>query len=299
MQQIAISQKTLILACIRLLRPEQWAKNLFIFIPLFFVGDFFNIESLLKLGVAFTSFSFVCSAIYILNDYRDIEADRAHPKKRERPLASGEVSKATGLLIMGILAIAGLGAGLMLNFWFLIILLTYVAINIGYSFGLKHVGILDILLIASGFLLRTVSGGIVADVPISQWLITMIFLLALFLAIAKRRDDVVLGASSGVLIRKSVKNYNLEFVNACMTMIAGIIVVAYLMYTISDEVVMRLGEHLVYTSVFVIAGLMRYLQIALVEKNSGSPTKLLYKDTFIQITLLGWILSFFWLIYLG
>ena len=127
----------------------------------------------------------------------------------------------------------------------------------------------------------------------------MIFLLALFLAIAKRRDDVVLGADSGVLIRKSVRNYNLEFVNACMTMIAGIIVVAYLMYTISDEVVVRLGEHLVYTSVFVIAGLMRYLQITLVEKNSGSPTKILYKDSFIQVTLMGWILSFFWLIYLG
>ena len=299
MQQVAISQKSLILAYIKLLRPEQWAKNLFIFIPLFFVGDFFNLDALFKVGVAFVSFSLVCSAIYILNDYRDIDADRAHPKKRERPLASGEVSKAVGLAMMAVLAVAGLGTGLILNFWFFAVLLTYVGINIGYSFGLKHIGILDILLIASGFLLRTVSGGIVADVPISQWLIIMIFLLALFLAIAKRRDDVVLGADSGVLIRKSVRNYNLEFVNACMTMIAGIIVVAYLMYTISDEVVVRLGEHLVYTSVFVIAGLMRYLQITLVEKHSGSPTKILYKDSFIQVTLMGWILSFFWLIYLG
>ncbi|WKN42946.1 decaprenyl-phosphate phosphoribosyltransferase [Tunicatimonas pelagia] len=299
MQQVAISQKSVVLAYIKLLRPEQWVKNLFIFIPLFFEGHFFDIELLFKLGVAFVAFSAVCSAIYVLNDYRDIEADQAHPKKRERPLASGEVSKAVGLATMSLLAVAGLGVGLLLNIWFFVILLTYVGINVGYSFGLKHIGILDILLIASGFLLRTVSGGIVADVPVSQWLIIMIFLLALFLAIAKRRDDVVLGVDSGVLIRKSVKNYNLEFVNACMTMIAGIIVVAYLMYTISDEVVIRLGEHLVYTSVFVIAGLMRYLQITLVEKNSGSPTALLYKDSFIQITLAGWILSFFWLIYLG
>ncbi len=299
MQQVAISQKSVALSYIKLLRPEQWAKNLFIFIPLFFEGHFFELSLLLKLGAAFVSFSLVCSAIYVLNDYRDIEADRAHPKKRERPLASGEVSKGAGLAMMSLLAVAGLGIGLLLNVWFFTILLTYVAINIGYSFGLKHIGILDILLIASGFLLRTVSGGIVADVPVSQWLIIMIFLLALFLAIAKRRDDVVLGADSGLLIRKSVRNYNLEFINACMTMIAGIIVVAYLMYTISDEVVMRLGDYLVYTSVFVIAGLMRYLQITLVEKNSGSPTKLLYKDSFIQITLVGWILSFFWLIYLG
>jgi len=152
-------------------------------------------------------------------------------------------------------------------------------------------------MIASGFLLRTVGGGVVADVAISQWLIIMIFLLALFMAIAKRRDDLIIGEDSGVLMRKSVKNYNLDFVNSCMTMIASVIVVAYLMYTISDEVVARLGNNLVYTSVFVIAGLMRYLQITLVEKNSGSPTKLLYKDSFIKIVLAGWILSFFWLIY--
>ncbi|MEQ9439262.1 MAG: decaprenyl-phosphate phosphoribosyltransferase [Cyclobacteriaceae bacterium] len=299
MQQIAISQRTLIYSLVKLLRPEQWAKNLFIFIPIFFAGDFFNIDALMKLGVAFLSFSFVASAIYILNDYRDIEADRAHPEKCDRPMASGAIPANLGLVTMIIMATIGLGAGFVLNPWFFGVLLTYTIINIGYSFGLKHVGILDIFLIASGFLLRTVSGGIVADVAISQWLIIMIFLLAVFMAIAKRRDDLVIGKSSGILVRKSVKNYNLEFVNACMTMIAGIIIVAYLMYTISDDVVMRLGQHLVYTSVFVIAAMMRYFQITLVENNSGSPTRILYKDTFIKITLLGWILSFFLLIYVG
>ena len=253
----------------------------------------------MKLGVAFLSFSFVASAIYILNDYRDIEADRVHPEKCDRPMASGAIPANLGLVTMIIMATIGLGAGFVLNPWFFGVLLTYTIINIGYSFGLKHVGILDIFLIASGFLLRTVSGGIVADVAISQWLIIMIFLLAVFMAIAKRRDDLVIGKSSGILVRKSVKNYNLEFVNACMTMIAGIIIVAYLMYTISDDVVMRLGQHLVYTSVFVIAAMMRYFQITLVENNSGSPTRILYKDTFIKITLLGWILSFFLLIYVG
>ncbi|MEM9674110.1 MAG: UbiA prenyltransferase family protein [Cyclobacteriaceae bacterium] len=299
MQQIAVTQKTIVQSFAKLLRIEQWAKNLFIFIPSFFFGDFFNLDVLLPLVVAFFSFSLVSSAIYILNDYRDIEADRAHPKKRERPLASGEISENAGLIIMAIMAIAGLGTGLLISPWFLAILLAYVAINIGYSYGLKNVGILDILMIAAGFLLRTVSGGVVADVVVSQWLIIMIFLLALFMAIAKRRDDLIIGENSGVLMRKSVKNYNLDFVNSCMTMVASIIIVAYLMYTISDEVVARLGSHVVYTSVFVIAGLMRYLQITLVEKNSGSPTKLLYKDSFIKITLVGWIFSFFWLIYLG
>ena len=292
MQQVAISQRTLLYSLLKLLRPEQWAKNLFIFIPIFFAGDFFNIDALLKLAVAFLSFSFVASAIYILNDYRDIEADRAHPEKCERPMASGIISANIGLTTMLIMATIGLGVGFALSPWFFSILVAYAAINIGYSFGLKHVGILDIFLIASGFLLRTISGGIVADVPISQWLIIMIFLLAVFLAIAKRRDDLVIGKSSGILVRKSVKNYNLEFVNSCMTMIAGIIIVAYLMYTISDDVVLRLGKHLVYTSVFVIAAMMRYLQITLVENNSGSPTKILYKDAFIKVTL-------FLLIYVG
>jgi 4-hydroxybenzoate polyprenyltransferase len=299
MPQVAVTQRTFIQSFAKLLRIEQWAKNLFIFIPSFFFGDFFNFDVLLPLVIAFFSFSFVSSAIYILNDYRDIEADQAHPKKRERPLASGEISKNTGLIIMTILGVCGLVTGLLIDPWFLAILLMYIIINVGYSYGLKNVGILDILMIASGFLLRTVSGGVVADVAVSQWLIIMIFLLALFMAIAKRRDDLIIGESSGVLMRKSVKNYNLDFVNSCMTMVASIIIVAYLMYTISDEVVERLGSHVVYTSVFVIAGLMRYLQITLVEKNSGSPTKLLYKDLFIKVTLAGWTLSFFWLIYLG
>jgi len=299
MQQIAVTQRTLVQSFAKLLRIEQWAKNLFIFIPSFFFGDFFNFEVLLPLVVAFFSFSLVSSAIYILNDYRDIEADQAHPKKRERPLAAGEISKNSGLAIMIVLGVCGLVTGLLIDPWFLGILIAYIIINVGYSYGLKNIGILDILMIASGFLLRTISGGVVADVVVSQWLIIMIFLLALFMAIAKRRDDLIIGENSGVLVRKSVKNYNLDFVNSCMTMVASIIIVAYLMYTISDEVIARLGNHVVYTSVFVIAGLMRYLQITLVEKNSGSPTKLLYKDSFIKITLVSWVLSFFWLIYLG
>lgn len=282
---------------IKLLRPEQWAKNLFIFIPIYFDGSLFRLETIAELCIAFFAFSFVSSAIYILNDYRDIESDRNHPEKCKRPLASGEITKGAALIIMAILALGGLGTGMILNFWFFTTLLVYIVVNIGYSFGLKHVPILDVFLIASGFLLRTVAGGLVAEVDLSQWLIIMVFLLALFLAIAKRRDDLVLGENSGVLMRKSVKNYNLEYVNACMTMLASVIIVAYLMFAISDDVIARLGENLVYTSVFVIAGLMRYLQITIVEKNSGSPTKLFYKDLFIKITLSGWILSFFWLIY--
>ena len=285
------------LPLLKLLRPGQWAKNLFLFIPPFFAGEMLHSTLLLKLLVAFVCFSGVASAIYILNDYRDIESDRMHPEKRQRPLASGAVAPPIALTIMCVLAIGGLGVAYYLSTSFFVVLLLYFGMNVGYSLGLKHISILDIMMIAFGFLLRTVAGGFVVDIPISQWLVIMIFLLALFLALAKRRDDLTVGQTSGKLMRKSVENYNIEYVNACLTVLAGIIIVSYLMYTISDDVVNRLGEYLYFTSIFVIAGMMRYLQIALVENNSGSPTKLLYSDRFLQLTLLAWIASFFVLLY--
>ena len=293
------AQRTSALPLVKLLRPAQWAKNLFLFIPPFFAGEMLHSDLVVRLVVAFICFSGVASAIYILNDYRDIESDRKHPKKRKRPLAAGEVTPSVALVVMGILAGGGLGVAYYLNTGFFVVLLLYVVMNIGYSLGLKNISILDIMMIAFGFLLRTVAGGLVVNVPVSQWLVIMIFLLALFLALAKRRDDLLVGKSSGQIMRKSVKNYNLEYVNACLTMLTGIIIVSYLMYTISDEVVIRLGEHFYFTSVFVIAGMMRYLQIVLVENNSGSPTRLLYSDRFLQLTLLAWTTSFFVLIYLS
>ena len=296
---ISAAKETSTFSLIKLLRPEQWAKNLFLFIPAFFAGELLAPYMLARLFIAFVCFSSVASAIYILNDYRDIESDREHPEKRHRPLAAGEVAPAVALVVMILLAVGGLGGALWLDMGFFAVLVFYAAMNVGYSFGLKNISLLDIMMIAFGFLLRTVAGGLVAAVPISQWLVIMIFLLALFLALAKRRDDLLVGESSGRVMRKSVKNYNLDYVNACLTMLAGIIIVSYLMYTISDEVVSRLGDHLYFTSVFVIAGMMRYLQIALVENNSGSPTKLLYSDLFIKLTLLAWITSFFVMIYLA
>lgn len=184
------------------------------------------------------------------------------------------------------------------NIVFAGIIAGYVMLNLAYSFGLKNVSILDILIISSGFVLRTISGAVVADVFISQWMVVMIFLLALFLALAKRRDDLVVFLNSGDSIRKSIKNYNLEFVNGLLIMISGIVIVSYLMYVISPEVMERFhSQHLYLTSIFVIAGMMRYMQIAMVENKSGSPTKALYADGFIRLVVLGWILSFYVIIY--
>jgi 4-hydroxybenzoate polyprenyltransferase len=286
------------MALIKLLRLKDWAKNTFLFIPVFFAGELFKFSHLEDLTIGFFSFSFIASAIYILNDYRDIEADKKHPTKNKRPLASGEISTKTAVITFCFLLLIGLSLAFILDKVFFGILLTYFIVNIFYSLGLKKISILDIFIVASGFLLRVIGGGVLAEVHISQWLVIMVFLLAVFLGLAKRRDDILMFVNSGKIMRESTKNYNLEFANASLTMLSAVIIVSYLMYTISEEVIVRFQNNYIYaTSIFVIAGLMRYLQITLVENNSGSPTKLLYSDLFLKITLVGWIVSFYIIIY--
>jgi len=283
---------------INLLRVKQWAKNLFLFIPLFFAGDLFDINKILLSSLGFLAFSFVASSIYILNDYRDIEADRIHPEKSKRPLASGAVQKSTAIIILFICAIIGFGLAYSINIKFLFIVCLYFIMNLAYSFGLKHISILDILIIAVGFVLRVKAGGAVTEIYVTQWLTIMVFLLALFMAIAKRRDDLLLAQRMHKEVRKSAKSYNLDFVSACLALISAVAIVAYIMYTISPEVINRLGTHrLYYTSLFVIAGIFRYLQLAYVQNDTGAPTEVLYKDKFIQITILLWVASFYFIIY--
>jgi decaprenyl-phosphate phosphoribosyltransferase len=279
------------------LRVHHWIKNLFIFIPGFFAGVILDIEVIIPLFKGFLCFCMMSSAIYVLNDYNDLETDRLHPKKKNRPLASGKFSVTTALIIMALLFIASITWAFIVKPQFAYFIIAYGLVNIGYSFGLKHVSLLDIFLVSSGFVLRTVSGGILADVFVSEWLIIMVFLLSIFLAFAKRRDDLVLSQKSGVLPRMSVRQYSVEFVNTCLSLISGIIVVSYIMYTVSEQVIERTGHHLYATSIFVFAGMLRYLQITLVKNDSGSPTKILLTDRFLQIVVLGWIASFLIIIY--
>ncbi len=286
------------LAYLRLIRPRQWIKNLFVLVPSFFAGQFFDVAVYPSLVMGFLAFSFVASSIYILNDYKDRELDRLHPNKRQRPLASGEAKVSISMALMALLVMSGLLIAFNLNLNFFFLSLAYLVINIGYSFGLKDIAILDIILVASGFLFRVYSGSIISGVPTSHWLALMVMLLSLFLALAKRRDDLVTGKDKTVL-RKSSQNYNLEFINSCLTLFAGVIIVCYIMYTVSADVTERLkSQWLFTTTIFVIAGIMRYLQITFVEDNSGSPTSILLKDRFVLITLAGWILSFYVIIYI-
>jgi 4-hydroxybenzoate polyprenyltransferase len=286
---------------IKLLRPKDWAKNLFLIVPSFFAGQFFVPSLAPHILFGFLAFCFFASSIYIINDYRDIEDDRKHPVKSKRPLASGKVKKSVavviciGLLILGCL----LGYLAERHFLFLFILGLYFFINLFYSFGLKNIAILDILILSAGFVLRVKGGAVISKVDTSEWLIIMTFLLSLFMAIAKRRDDLLLKSATGTDMRKSMSGYNLDFLNTLLGLSSAIIIVAYINYTVSPVTIYRLGTHrLYYTSLFVIAGLMRYLQITFVLKKSGSPTEILYKDFFIQMTLVLWVLSIYVILYL-
>ncbi len=286
---------------IKLLRPKDWAKNLFLIVPSFFAGQFFVSSRVPHILEGFLAFCFFASGIYIINDYRDIEEDRKHPVKSKRPLASGKVKKPVALIICIVLLVFGSFMGYLADthFLFLFILGLYFLINMSYSFGLKNFAILDILILSSGFVLRVKGGAVISKVDTSEWLIIMTFLLSLFMAIAKRRDDLLLKGTTGTDMRKSMSGYNLDFLNTLLGLSSAIIIVAYINYTVSPLTVMRLGtDRLYYSSLFVIAGLMRYLQITFVLKKSGSPTEILYKDHFIQVTLALWVFSIYVILYL-
>ncbi|PVD53391.1 decaprenyl-phosphate phosphoribosyltransferase [Terrimonas sp.] len=283
---------------LKLLRPKDWAKNLFLYVPLFFSGDIFDTSKIINVFIGFIAFCFIASSIYIINDYGDREDDRKHPEKRNRPLASGKASPAVALIICGILIIAGFAIAYFTNNRFFILLSIYFVLNLAYSFGLKNIPILDIFIIAIGFSLRIRSGGALAHVDVTIWMNIMVFLLALFMAIGKRRDDVLIKLSSGVDMRKVVKGYTIDFLNTMLALVSAVMIVSYFMFTVSEGVIKRHHtERLYITALFVMAGIMRYLQIIYVHADSGSPTKILYKDRFIQISILLWMISFYFLIY--
>lgn len=288
---------------IQLLRPEQWAKNLFIFLPLFFSGQLLNVNLLLQCVVAFFAFSFMASSIYCFNDIYDVEADRLHPTKCKRPITSGKISVITAYAVMTACFALSLSVLFLFGgaekFSLMGLIVFYFVMNIAYCVKLKRYAIVDVIVISIGFVLRILVGGTATGIWLSEWIIIMTFLLALFLAFAKRRDDVVLYQNTGVSPRKNTNRYNLDFMNQVMTVVSTITVVAYIMYTLSPDVIERFHSRNIYiTAVFVLMGIIRYLQITIVDLKSGSPTAILLKDRFIQFCIAGWIVLFLIIIYL-
>jgi len=283
------------------MRIHQWVKNLFIFLPLFFNQQLTDGRALTSCIIAFIGFSLVASSIYCFNDIADLGADKMHPVKNKRPIASGSISKSAAYIIMAACLAAGIAILMMDQFRYQTISVTaiYFFMNLAYTLKLKHYSIVDAFIIALGFVLRIVLGGVSTGIFLTHWILIMTFLLALFLAFAKRRDDVIVYRTTNVKARKNVVNYSIEFLNTILNITATITVIAYLMYSISEEVTTRFNCNWMYlTSLFVIAGIFRYLQITMVFEESGSPTKILLRDRFIQLCILGWGLSFFMIIYL-
>ncbi len=282
-----------------LLRPWQWTKNLFVFLPLFFALQITNMCLLARAAEAFLLVCLLASGIYIFNDYHDRYEDRRHPRKKKRPFASGRIQTAPALILGGILvSVACLGA-VAIDILLFYLFLFYMALNVAYTIKLKHLAIIDIMIISTGFVIRIFIGGIVTEVEVYPWIIVMTFLLSLFLAFGKRRDDVLLLESDGTRARKSIDGYSLKFIDGSMMLTAAVTIVSYIMYTMSPEVMVKFNTCYLYlTSFFVISGIFRYLQISIVEQKEADPSMVILRDHFIQMTILGWILAFGLLIYL-
>jgi decaprenyl-phosphate phosphoribosyltransferase len=282
-----------------LFRISQYTKNLFIYLPLFFALKLTDLHLIVKVTEAFIAFSFIASAVYIFNDLCDLEDDRRHPQKRNRPIASGRISGIKAKGAMALLFAVGITMAALLSLTMLCLVLFYAVLNLAYTIKLKHIAIMDVVAIAIGFVIRIFVGGAIGEVKIYMWIVIMTFLLALVLALGKRRDDVLIYLKTSNLPRKSIDGYNLVFIDTSMMIMAAITIVAYIMYTISPEIMVKFGTDKLYlTALFVLVGILRYLQLVLVTGNSGSPTELLLKDRFIQIVIVGWLVTFGVLTYL-
>ena len=282
-----------------LLRPQQWLKNLFVLAPAFFAGSFLEVEVMRESLLTVLCFSALASSVYVYNDWIDRIADSRHPEKSKRPLASGAISGRTafftGIFVLLFSFFIGFA---FLNHQVLTVAGIYLVLNLAYTLNLKKIAILDVSCIAVGFVLRLLAGSAATGIELSSWIITLTFLLALFLALAKRRDDVVREQRGEERTRSSIKGYNLGFLDQAMTIMGSVVIVAYLQYChAADRTIPIISSKLYLTAAFVVIGLLRYMQLALVEERSGNPTRILIEDRFTQMNLLIWGGFFAWMLY--
>ncbi len=282
------------------LRPYQWTKNLFVFAPLIFSQNVFNVPYLIKTIGAFAIFCLLSGAVYIWNDLRDIEEDKLHPHKSQRPLASGRLGKKPATVAFVVFSVLALGCAFLLNSTFFILASAYFLLQILYSLWLKHVVILDVLLIAAGFLLRVGAGGVVILVDISEWLLICTFLLALFIALSKRRHELVFLEKEASHHRPILHEYSPYLLDQMISVVTTSTVVTYCLYKISEETVAKFGSsRLIYTVPFVLYGIFRYLYLIHKKGEGGSPESVIFKDKPFLIGILLWIISAVIILYIG
>ena len=285
----------------KILRPKQWVKNFFVMLPLFFGGELFNGKALLAGAITFLAYSFAASSIYCFNDIHDVDDDRRHSVKRLRPIASGAISISVAYALMfTCFALSMLSVFLLPDYALQtgVIILFYWLLNLAYCARLKQYAIIDVCIVAFGFVLRLLAGGFATHIPLSKWIVLMTFLITLFMSFAKRRDDVIRMEQTGEAPRKNTIRYNLTFINQAITITASVTLVCYIMYTVSPEVIQNFHtDYLYLTSIFVLVGLLRYIQLTVVDQKSGDPTKVLLKDRFTQLVVVAWLLTFLLIIY--
>lgn len=285
----------------RLTRPYQWVKNLFVLLPVFFGGAITDSLSLWHAAIAFMAYSLTASAIYCYNDIVDVEDDRRHAVKCHRPIASGAVSIKAGYLLMALLLLlSAVTISLLGDKWMPLaaVMAVYFVMDIAYCHILKRFAIIDIVILSFGFVLRILAGSVSTGITASHWLVLMTFLLTMLLGFAKRRDDVKRFMKTGMPPRHNTKRYNLTFINQAITVTSSVTVVCYIMYTLSPEVTARSGcQYLYLTTILVILGLLRYMQLTSVDEKGGDPARLLLSDHFLQAVIALWILSYYVVLY--
>jgi 4-hydroxybenzoate polyprenyltransferase len=282
----------------QLLRPTQWSKNAVLFAALIFSKHLFVFGDVVTVMAAFLCFCSVASGAYVMNDLRDCERDRQHPLKSKRPLPAGRIRRTTAVWISLALMLTGLSAAAVLGGGFALLMFVYLALQVAYTFALKDMVILDVMSIASGFVIRAVAGGVVIDVPISPWLVICTFLLALFLGFSKRRHELVLLEGRATDHRAALREYSPYFLDQMISVVTASTVVAYAIYTASPEVQEKLGTDKLYLTIpFVLFGIFRYLYLVHQKEEGGNPTQLLFSDRPLQVDIVLWIITASLLLY--
>jgi 4-hydroxybenzoate polyprenyltransferase len=280
------------------LRPGQWTKNLIIFAGLIFGRKLFDPSAVVRAGAAFAIFCALSGVVYIVNDVVDRDRDRRHPLKAKRPIASGALDVTTALIVAGLLATGATTAAFWLSPQFALVAATYLGLLILYSGPLKHLVIIDVLTIAIGFVLRAAAGAVAAEVPISNWLLVCTILLALFLALSKRRHELVLLADGATEHRRILEEYSPYLLDQMIGVVTASTLIAYIFYTISPETEMKFGTGLLGLTIpFPIYGIFRYLYLVHLKAGGGSPAEMLLNDRPLLICVALWTAAVVLIIY--
>ena len=284
---------------LRLIRVHQWVKNLFVFVPLLFSLHLFNLFYFFQTLSAFIVFCFASSAIYVINDIVDIEADRAHPVKKNRPLPSGKISKSTAVFLAVFLLILVSISLTYFNYKFIVLAVAFVVLNILYSFWLKNVVILDIFSIAAGFSIRVLAGAFAIQVPVSSWLLLTTMFISLFLGVMKRRSELTLVTeNSGMQSRKVLGQYSLNFTDQMATIAATGVIVCYALYSVAPRTVSIFNtERLIYTTPFVVFGIFRFMYLEYISGKGENTTRTLATDLPMIINFLLYVFATVVIIY--